>query len=150
MPHATFVLFVRVRSTVAVVSVAMLMAAAQVPVGAAAAAAARAGARPATPGDRLWLGRYRGHNDVEDGGNAMAVSPDGSRVFVTGFSFTSPRTNNIDISTVAFSASTGAVLWAARYSGPGPTAGRGLGRKVESRRFQGVRVRLYLQLGCQV
>jgi hypothetical protein len=43
---------------------------------------------------------------------AVAVSPDGSKVFVTGESAQ-------DYATVAMDAGTGAVLWTARYDGPG-------------------------------
>ena len=42
----------------------------------------------------------------------MAVSPGGSRVFVTGAS-------GGDSETVAYSAATGRRLWVSRYNGPG-------------------------------
>ena len=44
--------------------------------------------------------------------DAMAVSPDGSRVFVTGKS-------RGDYATVAYSAAAGKQLWVSRYYGPG-------------------------------
>ncbi len=69
----------------------------------------------AATGARLWLARYdgTGGGDHETG---IAVSPDGSRVFVTGYS--SGAGSGFDYATVAYSAATGQQLWAARYNGP--------------------------------
>src|SRR5206468_4167921 len=62
----------------------------------------------ASTGGRRWVGRY------DDGGNDMAtdvaVSPDGSRAFVTG-------TGTQDYTTAAFDSATGQTLWAALYDG---------------------------------
>jgi DNA-binding beta-propeller fold protein YncE len=69
---------------------------------------------PAT-GSRLWIATYEGegYGDVP---SAIAVSPDGSKVFVTG---TSPSVSfDEDYATVAWNASTGSQLWVQRYDGP--------------------------------
>ncbi len=52
-------------------------------------------------------------------GNATAVSPDGSTVFVTGAAFGSGDTGFGE--TIAYSAATGAVLWRARFN-PDPAS----------------------------
>jgi WD40 repeat protein len=70
----------------------------------------------ATSGQQLWLQRYAGPNGY-DGAADVAVSPDGSTVFVTGDS--TGTTTNIDMGTVAYRADTGRQLWAQRYNGPG-------------------------------
>lgn len=63
-------------------------------------------------GSQVWLRRYLAHP-----GNAisMAVSPDGSKVFVTG-DITVNGAPQPDFGTVAYSAATGAQLWTARHS----------------------------------
>ena len=60
----------------------------------------------------LWGQRYDGPSHEEDQARAIAVSPDGSKVFVTGNSgyYT-------DFATVAYDAATGSLLWVARYNG---------------------------------
>jgi outer membrane protein assembly factor BamB len=67
-----------------------------------------AAAASTSPGERLWASRDNGPGD---GGTAyaLAVSPDGSTVYVTGGGY----------ATVAYDASTGATLWGKRYNGPG-------------------------------
>ena len=70
----------------------------------------------AATGEQLWQSRYDGPKSREDQANAMAVSPDGSKVYVTGFSDGSNRAR--DIVTLAYRASTGAQLWVRRYNGP--------------------------------
>jgi outer membrane protein assembly factor BamB len=70
----------------------------------------------ATTGEQLWLQRYAGPNGY-DGAGDVAVSPDGSTVFVTGDS--TGITTNIDVGTIAYRADTGRQLWAQRYNGPG-------------------------------
>ncbi|WP_084734614.1 S8 family serine peptidase [Actinophytocola xinjiangensis] len=67
-------------------------------------------------GEQRWLRRYDGPAAGSDIANAVAVSPDGSAVFVTGHS-TGVGTDN-DIGTVAYAAADGAELWQARYNGP--------------------------------
>jgi hypothetical protein len=70
----------------------------------------------ATPSSQLWAKRYNGPGDLEDHPQAIGVSPDGTKVFVTGYSQGS--SSQRDYATVAYEASTGAKLWAKRYNGP--------------------------------
>ncbi len=69
----------------------------------------------AQTGRTLWTKRYTGPPHSVNDATAVAVSPDGSAVFVTGDS--APEAG-ADIVTVAYDASSGAVLWSARYKGP--------------------------------
>jgi outer membrane protein assembly factor BamB len=66
----------------------------------------------AATGARLWVARY-GHSGTADYASAVAVSPSGGMVFVTGGT---PGTSG-SYATVAYNAATGAQLWAARYNG---------------------------------
>ena len=70
----------------------------------------------AVTGARLWVQRYNGPGNGSDEAYSVAVSPGGSRVFVTGGS----RGTRLgpDYATVAYSAATGARLWVTRYNGP--------------------------------
>jgi hypothetical protein len=65
----------------------------------------------ATTGATLWRARYAagGHNDSSF--DAIAISPTGSVVFVTGETSLTPGGSRTDL-TVAYNASTGAQLWA--------------------------------------
>jgi WD40 repeat protein len=74
------------------------------------------GIASASPGSQKWLRHYNGPAGQADGAFSIAVSPDGTRVFVTGSS-PGPGTGT-DYSTVAYNASTGAPLWVHRYNGP--------------------------------
>jgi outer membrane protein assembly factor BamB len=69
---------------------------------AAAPASGNAGAR------QLWVARYNDRNDSSDYANTLAVSPDGSTVFVTGH-------DDRKWITVAYDARTGARHWTAKY-----------------------------------
>jgi len=71
----------------------------------------------AATGARLWVARYNGPANGNDGASRVAVSPGGTRVFVTGDS--QGAGSGQDYATVAYSAATGARLWVARYNGPG-------------------------------
>lgn len=71
----------------------------------------------AANGARLWEARYNGGRNGSDYAKSVASSPDGSKVFVTGYSPTT--TSGQDYVTVAYNAATGAQLWLARYNGPG-------------------------------
>src|SRR5439155_8772564 len=86
---------------------------------------ARGSAPPSwsSPGHPLWLARYDGPASGLGQSNAMARSPDGSEVFVTGKS-SSERTD-YDAATVAYDANTGATLWVSRFDDPAHTYGEG-------------------------
>jgi WD40 repeat protein len=71
----------------------------------------------AATGAQLWVKRYNGPGNGDDEAVAVAVSPDGGKVFVTGSS--EGTSSGLDYATVAYRASTGARLWAKRYNGPG-------------------------------
>jgi hypothetical protein len=75
-------------------------------------------AHNASTGSLLWVRRYNGPGNGYDSARALGVSPDGSKVFVTGVSY-GGSTSSLDYATVAYEASTGAQLWVRRYKGPG-------------------------------
>jgi hypothetical protein len=66
-------------------------------------------------GTQLWMNSYLGNGD--DYGRAIAVSPDGTKVFVTGYSTES--TSGTDYRTIAYNVSDGAEAWNNSYNGPG-------------------------------
>jgi len=70
----------------------------------------------AATGQQLWVRRYNGRAGSNDRPASLAVSPDGSKVFVTGTSV--GRTSGTDYATVAYTATTGSQLWVNRYNGP--------------------------------
>jgi WD40 repeat protein len=69
----------------------------------------------AQTGAPLWTARYAGPAGSDDRATALAVSPDGSRVYVTGESGSSFS----DYVTVAYDGLTGSQLWVADHNGPG-------------------------------
>ncbi len=70
----------------------------------------------AETGARLWLARYDGPASDSDSARDLAVSPDGTTVFVTGTAYGLGTVT--DYTTIAYDAANGARLWAARYDGP--------------------------------
>jgi len=70
----------------------------------------------AMTGAQLWASQYDGPGDSYDNAFALAVSPGGQKVFVTGYGV--GDTGSYDYGTVAYDAATGAQLWVARYNGP--------------------------------
>src|SRR5947207_2685424 len=80
------------------------------------AAQVRAASRaPALSGDELWGARYNGPGNDNDATFAIGVTPDGSRIFVTGHS--TGTTSGLDYETIAYDAVSGSRLWGARYNG---------------------------------
>jgi WD40 repeat protein len=71
----------------------------------------------AATGAQLWVARYDDPASGVDHAAALAVSPDGTAVFVTGRSHGAGTGN--DYATIAYDAVTGAQLWVARYNGVG-------------------------------
>lgn len=69
----------------------------------------------AATGAQQWARSYDGAHGSDEA-NAVAVSADGSRVVVTGFSDT--PTSGFDMVTIAYDALTGTDAWLARYNGP--------------------------------
>jgi hypothetical protein len=70
-------------------------------------------------GASRWSALYKGLGF--GGASSMAVSPDGSRVYVTGT--TSPNPTPLYLATVAYNTATGATVWADRYKSEVPTTG---------------------------
>ncbi len=71
---------------------------------------------PVEPPAEKWVARYNGGGNGTDLAEVVRVSPNGTRVFVTGRSLGSGGNN--DYATVAYDAFTGEQLWSARYNGP--------------------------------
>jgi hypothetical protein len=71
----------------------------------------------AVTGKRLWVSRYNGPASGNDDAYAIAVSPRGGTVFVTGHS--AGKGTKEDYATVAYNGRTGAERWVSRYNGPG-------------------------------
>ncbi len=69
----------------------------------------------AATGTQRWLGRYAPHSGVPDQARAIAVSPDGRAIYVTGRSM--GLSSSDDAATVAYNAATGVQLWVSRYNG---------------------------------
>jgi hypothetical protein len=69
----------------------------------------------ASNGATMWRARYDAPTHSGDAASAIALSPDGSRVFVTGSSV--GRTGTEDYATVAYDGATGAEAWTARIDG---------------------------------
>jgi DNA-binding beta-propeller fold protein YncE len=65
-------------------------------------------------GTRLWVSRYNGPGNGVDYATKVVVSPDGTRVYVTGSAY-SGTADLRDYATVAYDAATGNQLWASIY-----------------------------------
>ncbi len=74
----------------------------------------------AVTGAQRWASLYVGPADDRDQANAVAVSPDGSKVYVTGLSVApTSGTLEADYATISYNAATGAQIWLRRYHGAG-------------------------------
>jgi hypothetical protein len=71
----------------------------------------------ATTGAQVWEARYSGSTIYSEIAMRVATSPEGSRVYVTGYG-QNPGTG-LDYTTIAYDAATGTRLWVTHYSGPG-------------------------------
>jgi len=69
-------------------------------------------------GKLLWTASYDTASTAQNDATAVAVSPDGSTVFVTGYVTGGNGTFSTDPSTVAYNAATGAQLWSSTYNAP--------------------------------
>jgi hypothetical protein len=67
-------------------------------------------------GTQRWVERYDGPGHGTDQISAVALSPDGATLFVTGWSVGSG--SGEDYATIAYDATTGEQVWLARYDGP--------------------------------
>jgi len=85
----------------------------------------------AATGRQLWAARYDGHEpgnksaSGEDWAHSLALSPDGTKVFINGESTGERPSSMPDYATISYDAETGQPLWAARYDGPGKGFDRG-------------------------
>ena len=71
----------------------------------------------AVTGAQLWVSRYNGPANGDDGSSSLAISADGHTLYVTGGSPGVGSQN--DYATIAYAAATGTQLWVSRYNGPG-------------------------------
>ena len=69
-------------------------------------------------GSERWLAHWDGINHLGGEARAMALSPDGSTLYLTGDCRPPSGSSNFDYGTVAFSTAAGTQLWAATYDGP--------------------------------
>jgi hypothetical protein len=100
----------------------------------------------AATGAREWVSRYDGPAHLDDGADAMAVSPDGSTVFVTG---DSNGSNGYDYATVAYDAGDRNQGVGQALRRPGPRRGLRLRAGGEPRCVDGVRHRVEHRVGPQ-
>jgi len=107
----------------------MAATAAAAPAQAGPAAVTHAAAASAPSGTRLWSAQFHGLGLFSQP-QAMAASPDGSAVFITGF--TTVRSDHDRYATVGYNALTGAKLWRSIFH-RGPALSNSIGQDVVSR-----------------
>jgi hypothetical protein len=69
----------------------------------------------AATGAQAWAMRYNGPGNGDDLPTAMAISPTGGKVFVTGYSVGGPGV--VDYATIAYGTATGTEVWVMRHDG---------------------------------
>jgi DNA-binding beta-propeller fold protein YncE len=78
-------------------------------------------ADPDRLGEAVWTASHGDGSTTGNFGRFLRVSPDGSRVYVTGeYNQVNGGNGHSEFGTVAYDAGTGAQVWAASYSGPTP------------------------------
>ncbi len=70
----------------------------------------------AATGENVWGSRFAGPRSFGGVGSGLAVSPDGTSLFVAGVAYRDG--GNDDYLTLAYTAATGERAWASRYNGP--------------------------------
>jgi hypothetical protein len=74
----------------------------------------------ASTGTERWARRTNGSGNDYDAANAIAASPDGSKVFITGRSDPAEGFGDYaDFFSIAYDAANGRLVWKARYDSPG-------------------------------
>lgn len=86
----------------------------------------------ADTGALRWEARYDGPQSLIDDLQGLAVSADGTRVFVTGAVDYESGNDDFKVGTVALDASDGSLLWASFYDGPGAAQDVGFATRVSS------------------
>jgi WD40 repeat protein len=81
----------------------------------------------AATGKQVWVERWNGPFGSYDSASALAVSPDGSTVFVTGSSDDPGNDGFFDYATVAYDAATGTQSWEMLYYDTSDAFATGLG-----------------------
>jgi DNA-binding beta-propeller fold protein YncE len=81
-------------------------------------------------GAPLWARRYQGPAQQLDEPGALAISPDGARLYMTSTSAGSDRC--ADIATIAYDAASGSRLWGHRYDGGQPCDAGQFGVRIDS------------------
>jgi hypothetical protein len=71
----------------------------------------------AATGVQKWTARYDGSRGLADYAQSVVSSPDGAKVYVTGYS--PSATNGQDYVTLAYSVANGSTVWSARFNGSG-------------------------------
>jgi sugar lactone lactonase YvrE len=90
----------------------------------------------AATGQQAWVGVLTGPGLHPDAPHAIGVSPDGTRVVVTGEIETGPNHTQTDYATATYRSDTGQRVWVGRYDGPshGPDSARALAISPDGRR----------------
>lgn len=94
-------------------------------------------------GAQLWTARYNGPENGDDTAFNIAVSPDGTRVYVVGATGVLSSQLQSRFGIVAYDSATGAQLWTRAYAGPG-RGGEFAGNEARSVAVSSDGLRLYV------